>query len=171
MAASMTDLRLGKLVLNIGVGKSGEPLEKASRVLGELTGRKPSVRRAKKTVRDFGIHRREPIGVMVTLRGKDAHSLVDRLITAKEGKLNESAFDPHGSCSFGIKEHIDIPGIKYDPEIGIIGLNVSLLMEKPGFRVGRRRRQRASVGLHQRVKREEAMQFMKDTFKVEVLQA
>src|SRR3990172_3535713 len=110
MSQVMQVVRLSKVVLNIGVGKAGEPLERAKRVLKELTGREPGVTSARKTIRDFGIHEGEPIGTMVTLRREDAGTLLRRLIAAKDSKLASSSFDQHGNVSFGIKEHIDIEG-------------------------------------------------------------
>jgi large subunit ribosomal protein L5 len=64
----MKRIMISKVVVNIGVGKSGEPLEKAKQALEELTGQRPAVRGAKNSVRDFGIHKGEPIAAMVTLR-------------------------------------------------------------------------------------------------------
>jgi large subunit ribosomal protein L5 len=129
----MRRLKLEKVVVNIGVGKSGEPLQKASMVLEELFGQKPSVRRAKKTIKDFGIKRGEPIGVVVTLRGQKAVEALKRLLQAKGNTIPASSFDEHGSVSFGIKEHIDIPGVKYKPELGIFGMDVSVFITRPGL--------------------------------------
>ena len=66
----MKRIDIEKIVINIGVGKSGDPFERAKMALEELTGQKPSPRGAKKSVRDFGIHKGEPIGAMVTLRSQ-----------------------------------------------------------------------------------------------------
>jgi len=165
----MRRLKLEKVVVNIGVGKSGEPLQKASMVLEELFGQKPSVRRAKKTIKDFGIKRGEPIGVVVTLRGQKAVEALKRLLQAKGNTIPASSFDEHGSVSFGIKEHIDIPGVKYKPELGIFGMDVSVFITRPGYRVMYRRRARSKVGHSHRVKKEEAIEFMKANFGVEVV--
>jgi large subunit ribosomal protein L5 len=76
----MRKISVAKVVINIGVGKSGEPLEKARHALEELTNRQPSVRGAKKSVRDFNIHKGEPIGAMVTLRREPANDFLRRVI-------------------------------------------------------------------------------------------
>ena len=165
----MRRIKISKVVLNIGVGKSGEPLEKAAKVLEQLTGQKPSFRKAKRTIRDFGIHRKEPIGVMVTVRGEKAGELLRKLLKAREDRLPSSSFDEFGNVNFGIKEHIDIPGMKYDPDIGIFGMNVCVSLERPGYRVMRRRRMRSKVGRKHRVGREEAIEFFKREFGVEVV--
>ncbi len=165
----MRRIKISKVVLNIGVGKSGEPLEKAAKVLEQLTGQKPSFRKAKRTIRDFGIHRKEPIGVMVTVRGEKARELLRKLLKAREDRLPSSSFDEFGNVNFGIKEHIDIPGMKYDPDIGIFGMNVCVSLERPGYRVMRRRRMRSKVGRKHRIGREEAIEFFKREFGVEVV--
>ncbi|MGD0476995.1 MAG: 50S ribosomal protein L5 [Nitrososphaerales archaeon] len=165
----MRVIKVGKVVVNIGLGKSGEAIERGKQVLEQVTGQKPSQRRAKKSIRDFGIHKGEPIGVSVTVRGDDATGLIEKLLAARERKLAESSFDPKGSVSFGIKEHIEIPGIKYDPAIGILGMNVSVLLERPGYSVARRSRRTARIGRAHLVSKEESMQYFKEKFGVTVV--
>ncbi|MDG7010581.1 MAG: 50S ribosomal protein L5 [Nitrososphaerota archaeon] len=164
----MRKIRVAKVVVNIGLGKSGDAIERGKKVLEQVTGQAPAQTRAKKSVRDFGIHKGEPIGVVVTVRGDGTMPLITKLLTAREKKLQESFFDPRGSISFGIKEHIEIPGIRYDPAIGILGMNVSILLERPGFRVARRNRRTSRVGKAHLVSRDEAIQFFKDNFGVTV---
>lgn len=162
-------LRIGKLVLNIGVGRSGEAIERARRVIEDLVDQKASFRKAKKSIRDFGVHKGEPIGMMVTIRGHKAPEVLKLLLKARENKIASSSFDEFGNCSFGIKEHIEIPGVKYSPEIGIFGMNVSAVLERPGYRVARRNRAPAKIGKNHRVKRDEAIVFFKQNFGIEVI--
>jgi len=164
----MRKIRVGKVVVNIGLGKSGEAIERGKKVLEQVTGQTPTQTRAKTSVRDFGIHKGEPIGVVVTSRGEGTSALIEKLLTAREKKLNESCFDPRGSVSFGIREHIEIPGIRYDPAIGILGMNVSILLERPGFAVARRGRRTSRVGKRHLVSRDEAMQYFRDNFGVTI---
>jgi large subunit ribosomal protein L5 len=164
----MRETKVGKVVVNIGLGKSGEAIERGKRVLEQVTGQRPAQTKAKKSVRDFGIHKGEPIGVVVTVRGNATGPLLEKLLTAREKKLPESCFDAKGSVSFGIKEHIEIPGIRYDPEIGILGMNVSVLLERPGYSVSRRSRRTSRVGKGHLVGREEAMRYFKERFGVTV---
>jgi large subunit ribosomal protein L5 len=164
----MRTIRVGKVVVNIGLGKSGEAIERGKRVLEQVTGQTPTQTRAKRSVRDFGIHKGEPIGVVVTVRGAGTKALIEKLLAARERKLQESSFDARGSVSFGIKEHIEIPGIRYDPEIGILGMNVSVLLERPGFAVSRRSRRTSRVGKAHLVSKAEAMQFFRDKFGVTI---
>jgi large subunit ribosomal protein L5 len=164
----MRSIRVGKVVVNIGLGKSGEAIERGKRVLEEITGQKPVQTRAKKSVRDFGIHKGEPIGTVVTVRGAGTTDLIRRFLVARDGKLAESSFDPRGSVSFGIKEHIEIPGVKYDPTIGIMGMNVCVLLERPGYRVTRRRRRTAKVGKDHYISKQDAIDFFTKNFGVTV---
>jgi len=161
--------RIEKVVVNIGVGKSGEPLEKASKVLKELTGQTPCKRKAKKTIRDFGIRRGEPIACMVTLRKQKAIEFLKKVLHVVDYKLPKSCFDRHGNFTFGIKEHIEIPGVKYDPEIGIFGMDVCVSLSRPGWRVKYRQRARSKVGSKHALTPEEAMVFVKDTLEVEIV--
>ena len=165
----MKVIRVGKVVLNIGLGKSGEAIERGKKVLEQGTGQKPAQTRAKRSVRDFGIHKGEPIGVVVTVRGDEASPLIEKLLVAREKKLAESCFDDKGSVSFGIREHIEIPGIRYDPEIGILGMNVSVLLERAGYSVARRARRTSRIGRRQRVGHDEAVAYFKERFGVELL--
>jgi large subunit ribosomal protein L5 len=166
--SSMRRIAISKVVINIGVGKSGEAVQRARKVLDQITGQKPTERKAKESIRDFGIHRGEPIGLVVTVRGDGTKELITRLLTAREKKMNESSFDSRGSVSFGLKEHIEIPGIRYDPEIGIWGMNVSVFLQRPGGRVSRRLRKPAALGKGHVVTKDEAIEYFKREFGVTI---
>ncbi len=165
----MKKISVAKVVLNMGVGKSGEPIEQAKRALEQIAGQKPNPRNAKATQRDWGVHKGEPIGVAVTLRRQPAIELIKRLFTAKGNQMKGSSFDDFGNLSFGISEHIDIPGVKYDPQIGILGLNVSISLARPGFNIRFRSKHKASVGNHHRITSEEAKEFLTKEFGIEVV--
>lgn len=165
----MRIIKVGKVVINIGVGKSGEPMERAAKVLEEITHQKASNRIAKNSIRDFGIHKGEPIGVMVTLRRKIAMEVLKVLVAAKENKIKASSFDDFGNVSFGIREHIDIPGVIYKPELGIFGMDVTIVLERPGYRIARRRKIPAKIGRSHRITKEEAISFIKNKLTLEVV--
>ncbi|MEM1873593.1 MAG: 50S ribosomal protein L5 [Acidilobaceae archaeon] len=159
--------RIAKVTLNIGVGQSGERLLKALKVLESITGAKPVPRRAKKTIKAFGIKRGENIGATVTLRGEKALEVLKRVLEAVGYRLKASSIDEHGNISFGVKEHIQVPGVKYDPEIGIWGFDVCITIERPGMRVARRRRARSRAPRrHKVVTREETMVLLNQLFGV-----
>ncbi len=162
--------RISKVTVNISVGGSSERLEKAIRVLRMLTGQEPSIRRAKQTIKEFGISRGQPIAAVVTLRGEKALEFLRKALYAVNFTLKQSSFDPFGNVAFGIKEHIALPGVKYDPELGIFGMDVALTFERPGYRVMRRRRcKRPSVPRRHRVTREEAMLMLELLFGVRIV--
>ena len=161
--------RIEKVVINSCVGRSGEPLEKAMKILEDLTGQKPCIRRAKRTIRDFGIRRKEPIACVVTLRGEKAKDFLKRAFQAIDNKVSKSSFDEYGNLSFGIKEHINIPGTKYNPELGIIGMDISVVLEKPGYRVKRRRRAKTKVGTEHLLSPDEAMSFLEEEFGIQIV--
>uniref|UniRef100_A0A7C3SP48 Large ribosomal subunit protein uL5 n=1 Tax=Thermofilum pendens TaxID=2269 RepID=A0A7C3SP48_THEPE len=159
---------IGKVVVNMGVGESGERLAKAAKLLKELTGQEPSFRRARKSIKEFGIKKGENIAVMVTLRGERAISFLKRALAAVDYKIPESSIDKHGNFAFGVREHILLPGVKYDPEVGIFGFDVIVAMERPGYRVARRRRKRSRVPPRHRVTKEETIMFLEKVLGVKV---
>lgn len=169
LESTMKKITVAKVVLNMGVGKSGEPIEKAKRALEQIAGQKPSPRMAKATQRDWGVHKGEPIGVAVTLRREPAIALIKRLFAAKGNQMKGSSFDDFGNLSFGIKEHIDIPGVKYDPQVGILGLDISISLTRPGFNIRFRSKHKASVGGHHRITSEDAKEFLTKEFGIEVI--
>jgi large subunit ribosomal protein L5 len=163
-------ITVGKVTLNIATGKSGEPLEKAKKVLNQLTGRKPATKRAKKAVKDFGVRKGEPIAAVVTLRKDSAVEFLIRALEAVGNRVRATAFDNYGNLSFGIKEHIEIPGTKYVPELGIFGATVHITMQRPGYRVRRRSLRTSKIGRGHYVTKEDAIEFMQSKFKTQVLE-
>jgi len=164
----MKKIYLNKVVLNIGVGKSGEQIETAKAALGQITNVKVNSRQAKKTQRDWGVRKGEPIGVAVTIRGDTATPILKKLLEAKGDKINKKSFDNEGNFSFGILEHIDIPGVKYDHKIGILGLNVSVSLVRPGFSIKSRSKHKAKIGLTHKITKQNAIEFMTNQFGVTI---
>ena len=165
----MRRVYIGKVVVNMAVGESGERLAKAAKVLEELTGQKPSFRKAKRTIKEFGIKRGENIACMATLRGERAYEFLKKALEAVNFEIPESSIDEYGNFAFGVREHIYLPGVKYDPSIGIFGFDVIVALERPGFRVMRRRRRRSKVPRHHRVTREEAVEFIEKVLGAKVV--
>ena len=165
----MKKISLAKVVLNMGVGKSGDPIEIGKKALEQITGKKPNERNAKKAQRDWGVRKGEPIGIAVTVRDNDATELLKRLLIVKDNQIKEKAFDNEGNLSFGIKEHIDIPEIKYDPKIGILGLEVSVSLVRPGFNIKLRSRRKTKVGKNHRITKNDAIKFLTEEFGVKVV--
>ncbi len=165
----MKNITLDKVVLNMGLGKSGDIIEVAKRALEQISGKKPSSRNAKETQRDWGIRKGEPIGVAVTIRGEDAKVLLKRLLEAKGNQVKGKSFDGFGNYSFGINEHIDIPGVKYEPSIGILGLGISVTLTRPGYGVRTRSKHKASVGKTHVISSQEAKDYLVKEFGVTVV--
>ena len=160
----MKKIKLEKVVLNMGVGKSGDAIDTARKALDQISGKKSNPRNAKKPQRDWGVRKNEPIGVAVTIRNQDAKDLLKKLFEAKGNTVKGKSIDKDGNLSFGILEHIDIPGIKYDPKIGILGLNVTIRLVRPGFSIATRSKHKASVGKHHRITADEAKAYLTKEF-------
>ncbi len=156
----MRRIRIEKVTLNIGV-KAPSDSERAYALLEKITGKKPVYTQATRKARTFKVRRGLPIGAKVTLRGNDAKEMLLRLIKAKGNKLSPHNFDENGNFGFGIAEYLDIPGIKYDPQLGVMGLDVFVNLERPGFRVKRRKYHKSKVGKNHRITKEEAIEFVK----------
>jgi len=160
--------KINKVVVNMCIGKSGAPLEKAEKILSDLTGQLPCKRQAKKTIREFGIRKGEPISCMVTLRNKRALKFLTKVMPVISNRLSANSFDKQGNISFGIHEHIEIPGVKYDPDIGIFGMDVCISLNRIGYRVKRRKRQKNKIGSKQLLTLNDAKTFVMSELGVEV---
>jgi large subunit ribosomal protein L5 len=157
------------VVVNISVGKSGEPLEKATKVLEEIAGQTPCKRKAKTSIRDFGIRKGESIACIVTLRKERAIGFLKKALPVVDNKLSSKSFDSQGNFSFGLKEHIELPGVRYDPDVGIFGMDICVSVIRPGYRVKRRRKEKAKIGSKHVLTPEESMAFVKGTLGVEIV--
>ncbi|MBI2175876.1 50S ribosomal protein L5 [Candidatus Woesearchaeota archaeon] len=166
---AMRQLRVTKVTLNVGAGKSTEKLEKGLKLLKAITGIAPIKTFTNKRIPNWGLRPGLPIGCKLTLRKAVSVELLKRLIQSRDSKLVESQFDGEGNVSFGIPEYIDIPGVNYDPAIGIMGLEVCVTLERPGFRIKRRKIMKRKIPARHRISRQEAMDFMKEKFGVTVV--
>lgn len=164
------DLHVEKVVVNIGVGEAGERLTKALKVLEMVTGQKPVQTISKTVNRDLGIREGMPLGCKVTLRGDVAETFVSKALGIREHRVPVYSFDKEGNMSFGITDYTDFEGMKYDPEIGIFGMDISVILRRTGNRITQRALLKRRIPKSHRVDRGEAIQFMKDNFKVEVVE-
>ena len=156
-----------KVVLNIGCGGDVQKIERAFKLLQKLTNRKPVITYSRKRS-TFGIPKGRPIGVKVTLRKKEAVEFLKKAFKAID-KLSTKSFDDWGNFSFGIKEYIDFPNVKYDPKLGIKGMDICVSLERPGYRIKRRKIGRRRIGKKHKITKEEAINFVEGIFAVKVI--
>jgi large subunit ribosomal protein L5 len=164
----MLSPRIAKVVVNMSIGKSGETLQNAMKVFQQLTDQTPYMRKAKKTIREWGITRGTPIACVGTLRKDKATDFLKKGFDAIRNKLPKSTFDSQGNFAFGIREHIELPGVKYDPNLGIFGMDICVTMERPGYHVQKRRKCKTKVGRRQRITPTDSMEYIKEVFNIEL---
>ncbi|AAK39882.1 60S ribosomal protein L11B (nucleomorph) [Guillardia theta] len=159
----MRNIKLEKLVINCCIGESGDKLKKAARVLEQLTGQTPTFSKAKITIRNWGIRRNEEIACKVTVRGIKAEELLERALKVKDFMINEKSFSTTGNFGFGIEEHIDL-GIKYDPLVGIFGMDFYCVLCRNGHRIKYKKRSRSCIGKKQRIKKSDSIIWFNNKF-------
>lgn len=160
--SDMKKIRIEKITLNIGCGTKTN-IEHAKKILELFSQRKVVITKTRKRT-TFNVPKNKPIGCKVTIRD-DVSDILKTLLEAKENKLSVRSFDSTGNFSFGIKEYIDIPGMEYDPKIGILGMDVCVTLERPGYRI-KRKRLASRIGKSHIIKKEDAMDFVKENFGV-----
>ncbi|MFX1285083.1 MAG: 50S ribosomal protein L5 [Promethearchaeota archaeon] len=160
--------RILKVCVNFAVGTSGPELERARTLCKRLTNQTPAEGRAKESVRGFGIRKHEPIAVFTTLRGELAENFLKKTLWAIEDTVSQKNFDAHGNLSLGIDEHLKLPDIKYDPQIGVHGFDTTIVLERPGFRAKRRRNRSKKIPSNHKITKEEGITFFKHEFNLGV---
>ena len=164
----MKTIRIEKITLNVGAGKEQGILDKGMKLLKNITGISPIKTITQKRIPGWGIRPGLPVGCKITLRKEKVKPLLIRLLSAKDGNLNNKCFDDNGNVAFGIPEYIDITDAKYDPEIGIMGLEVCVTLERAGFRIKKRRIRKGKIHKNHRISKKEAIEFMKKEFNTNV---
>lgn len=167
-ANPMRTPRINKATVNISLGEGGQRLIYAEQILTKISGQTPVRTVAKKTRPAFGIKKGGPVGCVVTFRKEAVEKFLRSAFAIKGNQLDRSQFDESGNFSFGIEEHIDFPGMRYDPEIGIFGMDVAVALERPGYRVRRRRAKQHKIPPAHRLSKEDAIAFIKEKFGVVV---
>ncbi|MFC7201690.1 50S ribosomal protein L5 [Halospeciosus flavus] len=162
----MREPRVEKVVVHMGVGQGGRELQNAEEILEEVTAQQSVRTTAKETTPEFGIREGDPIGAKVTLRGDDALDFLDRALESVS--LSRRQFDDTGNVSFGIEEHTDFPSQEYDPSIGIYGMDVTVNLVRPGYRIAKRDKQTRQIPSNHRLTPEDAIAYLEANFDVEV---
>ena len=165
----MRDPKVDKVVVHMGVGESGQHLVDAENILTEITGQAVVRTYSKRTLPAFSIKKHEPIGCKVTLRSDRAEEFLKTSLGIIESQLRASQFDKYGNVAFGVEEHTDYPGMKYDPNIGIFGMDINVVVNRPGYRINKRRIVKRKVPTSHRITKEDTIAFFKDEYSVEVI--
>lgn len=128
--------KLEKIVVNTGVGEvitNSKAMEFAQLAMTQITGQKPSVRKARISIATFKLRKGMPIGCMVTLRGERMYSFFDRLVAVAMPRVRDfrgiprKGFDGHGNYTMGIKEQIVFPEIEVDKLDRVRGMNITFV--------------------------------------------
>ncbi|WP_290819306.1 50S ribosomal protein L5 [Halovivax sp.] len=162
----MREPRVEKVVVHMGVGRGGRDLADAEEILEAVTAQRSVRTQAKATEPEFGIRQGEPIGAKVTLRAEDAHEFLERALPIAD--VSPGQFDETGNFSFGIAEHTDFPSQEYDPNVGIYGLDVTVNLVRPGYRIAKRDKVTRSIPSRHRLTPEDAIAYLEANFDVEV---
>ncbi len=163
----MRQIKVEKITLNCGAGVEPRKLEKSIKLLEVVSGGKATRTRSKNRIPAFGIRIGQEIGCKVTLRKKKAEELLKRLLESIGNKLSDGQFNP-GSFAFGVKEYIEIPGMSYQRDIGILGFDVNVTLTRAGKRVTQKKIKQGKLGKNQRITREETIKFMEEKFNITV---
>jgi large subunit ribosomal protein L5 len=156
-------IKIEKIVFNIG--GTAEQLEKGVKLLGLITGKSPAKMKSHKRIPAFGVRPRLEVGAVVTIR-KNVNEVLKRMLTAINNRLRKKQISVN-NFSFGIKEYIEIPGMDYQRDIGIMGLDVTVVFKRTGRRVGIRKIKTGKIPARQKISKEEIIKFMEDNFQTE----
>ena len=157
----MRKIKIEKVVLSSGA--VGTDLEKARKLLELLSQKKAQIIKSEKRIPAFDVRPGLEVGTRVTLRGREAIELLKRLLGAIDNELKKKQVsDNH--FSFGLKEYIEIPGIEYQRDIGIRGLNATVDFVRAGARIKRMKIKAGKVPARQHIRASEIIKYMEDTF-------
>lgn len=156
----MREIKIEKVVLNIG--STGDELEKGVRLLKLITGKKPAKMKSSKRIPSFGVRPKLEVGTVVTIR-KKKEEFLKRMLSAVGNTLRKKQLSEN-NFSFGIKEYIEIPGIEYQRDIGVKGLDVTVVFKMAGKRVNLRKMKKGKIPKKQRISKEEIIKFMEENF-------
>jgi large subunit ribosomal protein L5 len=162
----MREPRIEKVVVHMGVGEGGRSLADAEDILQELTEQQPVRTQATATEPEWDIREGEPIGAKVTLRGEDGEEFLERALPIAD--VSPSQFDETGNFSFGVNEHTDFPSQEYDPNVGIYGLDVTVNLVRPGYRVSKRDKVTRSIPSNHRLTPADAIAYVENAMEVEI---
>ena len=159
----MKKIRIEKVVLNIG--GTADTLEKGFKLLKFITEKKPSKMKSGKRIPTLGVRPGLEIGAVVTIR-KNPEEFLKRMLTTIDNTLRKKQISEN-NFSFGIKEYIEIPGIEYQRDIGIMGFDVTVVFKRAGRRIRFKKIKQGKIPKRQVITPEEIIKFMEDNFQTE----
>jgi large subunit ribosomal protein L5 len=159
----MREIKIEKVVLS--VGGTAESLEKGAKLLKILTGKKVAKMKSTKRIPSFNVRPGLEVGAVVTIR-KNTEETLMRMLKAINNKLRKKQISEN-CFSFGIKEYIEIPGTEYHRDIGIAGLDVTVVFKRSGRRVKLRKIKCSRIPKRQNIPKQEIIKFMEEKFKTE----
>ena len=159
---SMREIKIEKIVLNIG--GTGADLEKGVKLLKIITNKKPAKMKSRKRIPSWSVRPNLEVGCVVTIR-KDTENFLKRMLAAVDNVLKRKQMSEN-NFSFGIKEYLEIPGMEYQRDIGIIGFDVTVVFKRTGKRVRLRKIKRGKIPKKQAITKEEIIKFMEENYKV-----
>ena len=164
----MQEIEIEKMVLNCGGVE--DKLEKSIKLLEIISKKKIQIIKSSKRIPDFGISPGKKSGCKVTLRNKEEIvGLLKRFFAAMDNSvLKRQIADNH--ASFGIREYIEIPGLEYNRDIGMIGLEFDVSFKRKGKRVKYKKIKKGKYPARQTVTKEEIVEFLKKNFKINIRQ-
>jgi len=159
----MREIKIEKVVLSIG--GTGDNLEKGVKLLEILTEKKPAKTKSKRRIPSLGVRPGLEVGTIVTLRKNAEEFLKKMLVTIgnvlKKKQISENNF------SFGIAEYVEIPGVEYQRDIGIIGFDVTVVFKRTGRRDRLKKIKKGKIPKRQIITKEEIIKFMEEKFQTE----
>jgi large subunit ribosomal protein L5 len=164
----MRALSLDKVTVNICVGNDKPGMIKAEKLIRILTNKTPVKANAKRRLALWQIRPGLPIGYKVTLREQDAKDFLVWIFKSKGNKLKKSSLDVQGNFALGVSEYLDLSGMKYDADIGIMGFELMATFTRPGFRIKSRRNKQAKIPQRHKVTQEEVIEYVQNNLGVEV---
>jgi len=160
---SMREIKIEKVVLS--VGGTGDVLERGFKLIKFLTNGKPAKMKSKKRIPSWGVRPGLEIGAVITIR-KKPEEILKKMLIAIDNRLRKSQISKN-NFSFGIKEYIEIPGVEYQRDIGILGFDITVVFKRAGRRVKLRKIKKGKIPERQIITEEEIIKFMEDKFQTE----
>ncbi len=161
----MREIKIEKVVLN--VGGTGEDLEKGFKLLKVISGKKPTKTKSNKRIPTWSVRPGLEVGAVVTIR-RGYEELLKKLLAAEENKIKKKQVSEN-NFSFGIKDYLEIPGMEYQRDIGIMGLDVTIVFKRTGRRVKLKKIKKGKIPKRQMIKKEEIIKFMEERHGVEFI--